>query len=333
MKYEAFGKLPSGEAIGKYTVENELCSLSVMNFGAIVTDFCVYGRNIVGGFDTLSDYLADTSHQGGTIGRVANRVADAKFTMNGKEYNLPKNNGKNCLHGGVGFDRRIWEVTEHSKDRIKLEYTSADGEEGFPSRLDVSVTYTLLECGFAIEYKAIPDGMTPIALTNHTYFHLDGLGGTIEEHKVQIFADTYTEVGAGLIPTGNRPEVTGTPFDLREPRVIADCLSESFIGHDHNFNLNVKEYGEILGNKLGLGAVVENSDLKLSVYTDQPGIQFYIGNFLGGAPDFRGGVPRVRHGALCLETQTEPNCINHGLGFYDKGDIYTHLTAYTVEKK
>ena len=333
MKYEKFGTADGGVTIGKYTVENQNASLTVMNFGAIVTDFCVFGRNIVGGFDNFSEYLEDDSHQGGTIGRVANRVAGAKFEMDGRVYNLPKNDGENCLHGGLGFDRRIWNVTEHSATRIKLEYSSADGEEGFPSRLDVSVTYTLLDSGFAVEYLAVPYGKTPIALTNHSYFNLDGLGGNIEAHKVAIFADTYTEVGADLIPCGNRPLVDGTEFDLRAPRAISDCLSDSFIGHDHNFNLSVKEYLNILGIKAGLAATVENDDLKMSVYTDQPALQFYIGNFLGSGPDFRGGVPQVRHGAMCLETQTEPNCINRGEGFYDKGSAYTHFTAYVVEKK
>ena len=333
MKYELFGTLPSGERIGKYTVGSGDYSLSVINFGAILCDFSVYGRHIVGGFDTLDDYIADTSHQGGIIGRVANRIKNAEFTMDGRTYRLPKNDGENCLHGGCGFDRRVWEVTEHSERRIALEYTARDGEEGFPSELAVRVVYTLLDSGFAIEYTAVPGGKTPIALTNHAYFNLDGFGGTIEEHSVSIAASTYTEVDGQLIPTGRRPKVEGTLFDLREPVRLCERISEDFVGYDHSFNLSPNEQAEILGTKVGLAACVSNKDLLMKVYTDQPAIQFYIGNVLFGGPDFRGGIPQVIHGAMCLEAQTEPNCINHGSAIYEKGEKYTHFTAYIVEKK
>ena len=333
MKYEIFGTLPTGERIGKYTVENENSSLSVINLGAITAGFTVNGRDVIGGFDTLEGYLADDSHQGGTIGRVANRVGGAEFELDGKKYVLPKNDGRNCLHGGLGFDRRVWDVIEHSDKRIVLTYTSRDGEEGFPSELKVTVTYTLLDLGFAVSYKAIPDGKTPIALTNHSYFNLNGFGGTIEDHKIMISADTYTAIDDELIPTGERPSVEGTPFDLRRARALGDCFDESFTGYDHNFNLTKKEYARILSEDLGLAATLEVSDLRMSVYTDQPGIQFYTGNFLGTGPAFKGEVPQVYHGALCLETQTEPNCIKRGVGIYGKGDVYTHFTAYVFEKK
>ena len=333
MNYEVFGKLPSGEIIGKYTVDNSECSLSVISFGAITQAFSVNGRDVVGGFDTIDGYLADDSHQGGTIGRVANRIGGAEFSIDGKQYTLPRNDGGNCLHGGSGFDRRIWDVIEHSDSRIVLSYTSRDGEEGFPAELKVTVTYTLLECGFSIDYTAIPSGKTPIALTNHSYFNLDGFGGTIENHTITINADTYTAIDDELIPTGIRPSVGGTPFDLRKKRVIGECFSDTFTGFDHNFNLSSTESTVICGRSVSLAAVLEGSDLKMSVYTDQPGIQFYTGNFLGSGPDFKGGVKQVYHGALCLETQTEPNCVKKGIGIYGKGERYTHFTAYAIEKK
>lgn len=333
MKYECFGYLPTGEKIEKYTVSNENYSLSVISFGAILTSFSAFGREIVGGFDDMESYLADDSHQGGIIGRVANRVGGASFNMDGHIYHLPKNDGDNCLHGGCGFDRRVWKLNEHSDTRIALEYRSADGEEGFPSELWVRVVYTLTERGFAIEYLAIPEGKTPISLTNHAYFNLDGFGGTIEDHEVLINADTYTEVGADLIPNGRRPSVEGTVFDLRERSRIGDALSEDFIGFDHNFNLSPSEYKSILGNRAALAATVVGKDLKMNVYTDRPAIQFYVGNFLGGGPDFRGGIKQVYHGALCLETQTEPNSVNRGENFYEKGEKYTHFVAYEVEKR
>lgn len=323
-----FGKLDTGAEIYEYILKSESAEVSIITYGAIVRKFTVYGTDIVGGYDSIEDYLADDSHQGAIIGRVANRVADARFVMDGKEYTLPKNDGENCLHGGCGFDRHIWGVKEANDTSIVLTYHSADGEEGFPSALDVEVRYTLDGTALKIEYTATPDGRTPIALTNHSYFNLNGLGGTISEHTVEIFADKYTEVGDDLIPNGNRPDVTGTVFDLRRPIKIGKHLSEDFIGYDHNFILSPaeSEYG------LGLAARVSGERLKMSVYTDQPGVQFYIGNFLGGAPDFKCGIKRVLHGAFCLETQTEPDCINHGIGFYGKGDKYTHTTVYKIEK-
>ena len=331
MDTRIFGTLPSGEEIREYTVENERCSLSVMNFGAIVTKFVIDGRNIVGGFDTLSSYLKDDSHQGGLIGRVANRVAGASFVQDGVRYHLPKNDGESCLHGGIGFDRRVWQVTEVSESRIAFEYYSRDGEEGFPSGLSVRVVYTLLGSGFAIEYRAAPDGKTPVALTNHSYFNLEGLGGTVDAHEVRIYADTYTEVDGALIPTGNRPAVEGTVFDLRDFKRLGDCYSDGFCGYDHNFNLAPSIYTELLGVRCALAAEVRGGGYKMSVYTDQPALQFYIGNFLGSGPDFRGGISQIRHGAMCLETQTEPNCINRGEGFYSEGEVYTHFTAYVLE--
>lgn len=332
MKVQNFGSLPTGEQIYKYTCEGKNCSISVLNFGAILQNFTVFGRSIVGGFDTLDGYLKDDSHQGGIIGRVANRIKDARFEMDGRTYSLTKNDGDNCLHGGVGFDRRVWSVCEHTDNKIMLEYTSASGEEGFPNSLKVRVCYTLLDSGFAIEYSAVPDGKTPISLTNHAYFNLDGFGGTIEEHKVQVFADTYTAVGEDLIPTGERPPVAGTVFDLREPAVIGERLSADFIGYDHNFNLKPTKSGNILGKSLSLAATVENRDLRLLAYTDKPALQLYIGNFLGNGPAFSGGIPQIYHGAMCLETQTEPNSVTRGEGFYESSEEYTHFTAYTVEK-
>ena len=324
-----FGKLNTGADVHEYTLKNSDAEASIITFGAIVRKFTVFGTDIVGGYDNIDGYIADDSHQGGIIGRVANRVADAKFIMDGKEYNLPKNDGENCLHGGCGFDRRVWEVVEATDETVLLTLKSADMEEGFPAALDIAVRYTLVGTALKIEYSAKPHGKTPIALTNHSYFNLDGLGGTILDHTVEIFADCYTEVGDDLIPNGNQPSVAGTVFDLTKPIKIGKHVGDDFIGYDHNFILSPTEFD----GKLALAARVTGDNLKMSVYTDQPGVQFYIGNFLGGAPDFKGGIKRILHGAFCLETQTEPNCINHGVGFYDKSEEYTHTTVYKIEKK
>lgn len=333
MKKEFFGTLPTGESVHKYTITDGAAVATVMDFGATVVSFDVLGKSIIGGYSSLDDYLTDDSHQGATIGRVANRIGGATFSMDGKRYSLPQNDNGNCLHGGNGFDRRLWSVDEYDGKKITFSYISADGEEGFPGKLEVKVTYTVTQNDLKIDYLAIPDSKTPIALTNHSYFNLNGFGDTILSHTAQIFANTYTEVDENLIPNGNHPAIEGTVFDLRSPKIIGQAVSADFIGYDHNFVLSPETKKIFDGKSLGLAAIVEGDELTLKVYTDQPGVQFYIGNFLGGTPDFAGGIKRILHGAFCLETQTEPNCINHGEGFYDKGDTYTHTCVYSVSKK
>ena len=332
MDKKAFGILPTGEAISLYTIKNENASLTVMERGGAIVKFEVFGKDIIGGFDSLDDYLKDTSHQGALIGRVANRVAGAKFEMDGEVYNLPKNNNGNCLHGGVGFDYKVWNIDEVGEDFITLSYTSADGEEGFPAELHTVVTYKLEDTSVLIDYNAYPKGKTPIALTNHSYFNLNGFGGTVEDHKITIHADRYTDVDDMLIPNGCRPEVEGTVFDLKRPTRMGERCSADFVGYDHNFILNGEPTEILFGKELALAAEVVADELSMNVYTDQPGVQFYMGNFLGKGPDFRGGHKPIVHGAFCLETQTEPDCINHGVGFYEAGQVYTHSTVYKVFK-
>ena len=327
-----FGTLPSGEAVHKYTVSNGEITLSVIDFGAAIQSLVAYGVDVVGGFDTLGDYLLDTSHQGATIGRVANRIENARFTMDGREYSLPKNSKGHCLHGGCGFDRRMWTLEASSDTSLTFSYTAEDGEEGFPAKLYTEVSFSLSGGGVQISYKARPDGKTPIALTNHSYFNLNGFGGDVKSHTAKIYAEEYTAVNEGLIPTGEHPKVFGTVFDFTKPHTIGERIGGDFIGYDHNFVLSKKITKEFSGKSLALAAEVFGDALKMSVYTDQPGVQFYIGNFLGSGPAFKGGIPAIRHGAFCLETQTEPNCINHGEGFYGKGDTYTHETVYSFEK-
>lgn len=331
-KKEFFGISQSEDTVSIYTIGNDDCSLTVSDRGATVVSFKVFGRDIVGGFDTLEGYLTDDSHQGGTIGRVANRIANAKFVMDGKSYSLTDNDNGNCLHGGSGFDSKMWELVSHSDDRIVLSYLSEDGEDGFPANLKVNVSFSVKDTAVIIEYTAVPDAKTPIALTNHSYFNLDGFGGDIKEHTAVIYAENYTEVSKSLIPNGQTPCVKGTVFDFSEPHKIGERIGGDFIGYDHNFILSPQQYKEFSGKSLGLAAEVWNSDLKMNVYTDQPGIQFYIGNFLGKGPDFKGGVPQIRHGAFCLETQTEPNCINHGKAFFERDEIYSHICVYSIEK-
>ncbi|MBQ3016836.1 MAG: galactose mutarotase [Clostridia bacterium] len=332
MEKKLYGVLPTGEEVYLYSLKNDSALVNIMTRGATIVNFKAFGTDIVGGFDKLETYLQETSHQGAVIGRVANRIGDAKFTMDGVTYNLPKNDGENCLHGGDGFDHKLWTVTDYTENSITLEYYSKDGEEGFPSGLAVKVTYKLEGASLLIDYVAIPEGKTPIALTNHAYFNLNGFGGTIEDHIAVIYADRYTDVNENLIPNGNRPAVEGTPFDFKTPHKIGERCGADFIGYDHNFILSPVKSDVVFGKELPLIAEVKGDNLGMKVYTDQPGVQFYIGNFLGKGPDFRNNTKQVFHGAFCLETQTEPDCINHGIGFYDKGDVYTHTVVYAVEK-
>lgn len=332
MKKTLFGTLPSGENVHIYSLESDVATVNIMDFGATVVNFYAYGTDIAGGFDKLDTYLSDDSHQGAIIGRVANRVGGATFVMDGAHYMLPDNDHGNCLHGGCGFDRRMWCVAEYDGKKITFTYTSADGEEGFPAELSVKVTYTLDGAALYIYYEAMPTGKTPIALTNHLYFNMNGFGGTIDSHVATIYADRYTEVDDNLIPNGNRPEVCGTPFDFNNPKPIGAAFADGFEGYDHNFIIAGAPTETVFGKELPLIAKVDGDSLTLKVYSDQPGVQFYTGNFLGKGAAFKGNTPQVRHGAFCLETQTEPDCINSGIGFYEAGELYTHNTVYKVEK-
>ncbi len=333
MKRDIFGKTKSGENVEIVTLKNDIAELKVMTRGATIVSFKTFGVNIVGGYDKIEDYEADTgSYQGATVGRVANRIGDASFTMDGAIYMVTDNDNGNCLHGGDGFSFKLWNIEDVNEDSVTFGYYSPDGEEGFPGGLDVKVKFTLRDAAIIIEYKAVPDGKTPVALTNHSYFNLDGFGGTIDNHVATIFADRYTEVDDNLIPNGNRPLVEGTPFDFRIPKRIGEDFGKSVDGYDHNFILCPDLCVVNEEFKLPLIASVTNKKLVLNVYTDQPGVQFYTGNFLGGKPDFRDGVKKIKHGAFCLEAQTEPNCINHGIGFFDAGESYRQTTVYEVLK-
>ena len=334
MDKRLFGKLPNGEDVYIYRLTDGTATAEIMEYGAAIVSLCPFGDvDVVGGFDTLEAYTQDTSNQGAIVGRVANRIENARFEIDGKVYLLADNDNGNCLHGGVGFQHRLWKVVDYTENSITLSYFSPDGEDGFPANLQIDVSYTLKDAAIIISYTATPDGKSPIALTNHAFFNLDGFGGDIKEHTVQIWANTYSEVNDKLIPTGNHPNVIGTPLDLRLPKKVGEDFSPAFDGYDHNMILFPKFHKKFNNKKIGLAARVENQKMIMHVYTDQPGLQFYTGNFLGNGPDFKGNIPQIRQGALCLEAQTEPNCINHGEGIYEKGQVYKQLTVYEFSIK
>ncbi|MBO5315991.1 MAG: galactose mutarotase [Clostridia bacterium] len=323
-----------------YTIKNEICSVDVINYGATLVRFVPFGTDIVGGFDTLEKYIEDKSCQGVTVGRVCNRIENAELNIDGAIYMLTENDGNrgNCLHGGVGFKCRVWNEEETTDSSVTFSYYSPDGEDGFPSALFTKVTYTLEGLDLIIDYFARPEGKTPIALTNHAFFNLHGdFSKIIFDHRAAIYADSYSKVNEKLIPTGEHPSVAGTAFDFNEPHVIGSRLDDTLKSYDHNYILTPKEHKTYSGKALGLGAKVDNGNLELSVYTDQPCVQFYTAGFLGSgkfgdAPAFKGGVTPVKYGAFCLEAQTEPNCCNKGLCIYNAGEIYTQTTIYSVRK-
>lgn len=327
-----FGNMRDGREVFAYTLKTDEAEVVILSYGAVIQTYKVGEVDIVGGFDKLETYFDDPSHQGGVVGRVANRIKNARFEMDGKIYNLTKNNGENSLHGGCGFDRRLWEVISYSDTEITLSYTSPDGEEGYPNEVIANITYTLIGASLMLSYTATSNGKTPISLTNHSYFNLDGLGGDVLSHNLQIFADYYTEADETLVPTGNRPAVDGTPLDFRVSKAIGRDIEYESAGYDQNMILSPKESEVFLEKELSLGAILDNGKLKMSVYTDQPCIQLYIGGGLPGTADFKGGIPAVKFGGICLETQIEQDAPNRGESFYEAGEVYTHNVMYKVEK-
>jgi aldose 1-epimerase len=325
IKKESFGKTSGGEQIDVYTLSNKKgMEVSITNFGATVVKLKVPDRtgkatDVVLGYDTLDGYEKGTSYFGATVGRYGNRIAGGKFTLDGKTYTLPKNNGENTLHGGiVGFNRKVWKAREvASKEGAALEmtYLSPDGEEGFPGNLSAKVVFTLPAEGneLKIDYSATTDKDTVLNLTNHSYFNLAGEGkGDILDHVLTLHAKQFTPVDKGLIPTGELRNVAGTPFDFNSATAIGKRINESDEqlvfgkGYDHNWVLT-RAGG---GLSIAAEAYDPKSGRKLEVLTTEPGVQFYSGNFLDGAKG-KGNKPYAQRAALCLETQHFPDSPNH----------------------
>jgi aldose 1-epimerase len=321
LQQQPYGTAGGGRYADLYTLtNNQGISVTLTNYGGIVTALHTPDRDgqlgdIVLGYDTLDEYVARNPFFGCLVGRFGNRIAGGKFTFKGKTYELALNNGKNHLHGGkVGFDKVLWAAEPFSTPNsvgVKLRYTSADGEEGYPGNLAVTVVYTLTdENEFALEYGATTDQATILNLTNHTYFNLAG-AGDILDHVLQLNADRFTPVDDTLIPTGELRSVAGTPFDFRTPTTIgaridqADEQLQFGKGYDQNFVVNGTP------GELRRAALVSEpaSGRTLEVLTTQPGVQFYSGNVL---PDLtgKGGAPYMRRYGFCLETQHFPDSPN-----------------------
>ena len=325
MEPKLFGTLPDHTDVYQYVLKNSEIEVRILNYGGIITDFICHGRNIVCGFETLQDYLTDDSYQGALIGRFANRIAGASFTLNGKTYHVGQNEKGNTLHGGhKGFDKRVFGVKEATEDTLVLYRTSPDGEEGYPGNLSLRATYSIKGNALTISYAAITDADTPVSITNHSYFNLAGIGTSVLDFNACIPADHYTDVDADLIPTGKRLPVANTPYDLRSPRPIGDMEG----GYDTNFVLSK----DPASTEPTLAATVSGGGLTLSIHTTQPCVQFYTACVLTGEPAFRGGVKKAPFTAFCLETQEEPDAPNHGGAILRAGEAYAHTTVYRIEK-
>lgn len=323
-----------------YTLTNSKGTVvTITNYGGTVTSFVTTDKNgnkssIVIGFDSLGGYLQKPPYFGALVGRYGNRIGNAKFALDGKEYHLAVNNGKNTLHGGLkGFDKVVWTPTvmNDTVPMLMLTYMSKDGEEGYPGNLKVIVHYTLTnDDELKIEYIATTDKATPVNLTNHSYFNLTGdVSNTILNHTLMIDADNYTPVDTSLIPTGEIKSVKGTPFDFTTAKAIGRDIDSVKGGYDHNFVLNKKD------NSLQKVAVLSDSTSgrSLEVYTTEPGLQFYTGNFLDGTFKNRDGKPINQHTALCMETQhfpDSPNKPNFPSTILQPGQEYHTTTIYKV---
>tara|TARA_B100001079_G_scaffold250371_1_gene241863 strand:- start:141 stop:1187 length:1047 start_codon:yes stop_codon:yes gene_type:complete len=318
-----FGKLKNGENIYKYLLANGSCEIEVISYGGIITSIKVPDKNnnlidVALGFNTLDPYLKDHPYFGAIVGRYANRIDNGQFTINNMDYNLPINNNGTSLHGGIkGFDKVNWDVVSYDSEKkryIKLNYLSKDMEEGYPGNLNIYVTYTLTDDNeLRVKYEAETDKTTVLNLTQHTYFNLSGESfGDILDHKLEIDADSFLPVNEKIIPTGEIKNVEGTPFDFRKGKKIGKDLykqDDQLLlgnGYDHCWVLN--DYNKDLRKISEVNS--DDSKIKMEVFTDLPGVQLYIGNFLDGSINSKQGMSYIKRSGFCLETQFFPNSPN-----------------------
>ena len=339
----SFGKTADGILVNIYTLTNASgIQVKISNYGGTIVSILTPDRHgklgeVTLGFDALAQYLESSPYYGCIVGRFANRIAQGRFTLGEIDYELAQNNGQNHLHGGLqGFDKVVWQAGEFHNDGkvgLKLFYQSQDGEENYPGTLDVQVVYTLdNDNALTIDYVAETDKETIINLTNHTYFNLAGRGDILG-HEMMINARSFTPIDQTLIPTGEIRDVAGTPLDFTSPTIIGtriDLEDEQLLfagGYDHNWVLNSAEEGPALASVVSeptTGRVLE-------VYTTEPGIQFYSGNFLEGSIADRSGMAVQKRAGLCLETQHFPDSPNKP-GFpstgLKPGQVYRQTTIF-----
>jgi aldose 1-epimerase len=341
-----FGGSIDGKTVKLYTIKNNALTATITNYGGRLVGLTVPDKDgkptdVVLGFPTAEAYKASTEpYYGATIGRVGNRIAKGKFTLDGKEYAIFTNNKQNTLHGGKkGFQDVVWDAEQPSDSSLVLTYHSPDGEENFPGNLDVKVTFTATaNNGIRFDYEAKTDKRTPVNLTNHAFFNLNGEGnGSINNHLLQIEAENFTPVDSTLIPLGENKSVLGTPFDFTKAVAIGSRVEESNEqltfggGYDHNFVLKK-------GAQYGLAATAtgDKSGITMRIYTDQPGLQFYGGNFMKGENTLKNGVKDDYRTAIALETQHFPDAVNQPTFpsiILDPGKVYKTTSEYIFSIK
>ena len=324
-KKEFFGKTAGGQSVNIYTLTNKNgMTVKIINYGAAVVSLTAPDRNgkhedVVLGYDNLEGYETDNSYFGAIVGRYGNRIGKGKFKLDGKEYQLSINNGENHLHGGTnGFNKKVWDVVDYKNETdgsfVTMKYISKDGEEGYPGTVELAVCYTLTKDNeLSIDYTALSDKNTVINPTHHSYFNLTGdPNKTILDHELMIDADKFTPVDKGLIPTGKFEDVTNTPMDFRKPVKIGDRINENYeqlkfgLGYDHNWVLNKQQELEP-----AIASVYEPASGRfMEVRTDQPGLQFYCGNFLDGKVKGKNGIMYKYRTGFCLEMQHFPDSPN-----------------------
>lgn len=350
MEKQDFGTTPDGEQVELYTLKNANgMEVNIMTYGGIITSLKAPDKNdqyedVVLGFDSLSQYTKKNPYFGAIIGRYGNRIAKGKFSLEGEEYVLKTNDGENHLHGGEkGFDKVVWSATPGADNKsLKLQYTSEDMEEGYPGNLETTVTYTLNDDNsLDVEYEATTDKTTIVNLTQHSYFNLSGnFQQTILDHELEINADEYLPIDPTFIPTGELKDVAGTPFDFREAKTIGKDLSAEDkneqlrrgLGYDHCWVLNEQDSGM----RFAASAYHPETGRMLEIYTDEPGIQFYSGNFLDGTLPAKGGGTYAKRTGFCLETQHYPDSPNQE-GFpsvvLKPGETYSTKTSFKFSVK
>ncbi len=336
-----FGTMPDGTPVELYTLAAGALSCQIITFGGSLQSLRVPDRSgkpvdVLLGFDALEPYRTHGKSLGALVGRYANRIGGAKFSLNGQTYQLAaNNNGVNHLHGGlVGFNQRVWTVEEAGDDRLALSLFSPDGEEGYPGNLTVRVTYTLTEEGLTIGYRAECDRDTVCNLTNHAYFNLSGHdSGPVLDQTIQLLADRYTPTDPLSIPTGEIAPVEGTPMDLRRTTPIGARIGEDFPqllqagGYDHNWIPN----GEAGTLRPIARAASPATGISMEVLSTLPGVQFYTGNYLDGCPAGKGGAAYANRWGFCLETQFYPDSPNHAnfpSCVLRAGEVFDHTAAF-----
>lgn len=340
---QEFGLTPEGKKAQLFTLSNSKgMTAKITNYGGIIVSLWVADKegnfkDIVLGYDNINEYHNNNCYLGAIIGRFGNRIKEGKFSIDGVDYQVAINDGDNHLHGGLkGFNCVLWDA-EITQKGLELSYLSKDMEENYPGNLNVKVVYSLSdENELKIEYTAVSDKATPINLTNHSYFNLEGhQSGSILNQVAWINADAYTKTDRGSIPTGELVEVTGTPMDFRTPAVVGDRIDADYEqlqyagGYDHNWKLNRTAQG--LEKAASLYS--PNTGIYMEVSTTLPGMQLYAGNYLAGSIDKIGkeGAVYGKRSGICFETQYFPNCINipeFESCVFAAGQVYDHKTVF-----